>query len=60
MRRGGKKSYHILDLLFNHGFQDMKQENQSTIKKWTNRYKGKILISKGIKECAREVKGSEI
>lgn len=43
MRRGGKKSYHILDLLFNDNFQDMEQENQGTITKWTNRYKGKKI-----------------
>lgn len=55
MRRGGKKSYHILDLLFNKDFQDMGQKNQSTITKWSNRYKGKKLISKDIKKFPREV-----
>ena len=43
MRRGGKKSSHILDLLFNEEFQNMKQKNNSTFKKWMNRYKGKKL-----------------
>ncbi len=42
MRRGGKKSYHILDLLFN-DFSSMEQVNQNTITKWTNRYKGKKI-----------------
>jgi Fe-S oxidoreductase len=43
MRRGGKKSYHILDLLFNEGFQDMEQTNQGLMTKWLNRYKGKNI-----------------
>ncbi len=43
MRRGGKKSYHILDLLFTEGFQNMEQKNQGVITKWTNRYKGKNI-----------------
>lgn len=55
MRRGGKKSYHILDVLFNEGFQNMEQKNQSTITKWSNRYKGKKVISKGIKQHSKEV-----
>lgn len=43
MRRGGKKSYHIIDLLFNEDYKDMKQENQKLITKWVNRYKGKNI-----------------
>lgn len=43
MRRGGKKAFHILDLLFNEDFKGMKQENQGTLKKWLNRYRGKKL-----------------
>lgn len=43
MRRGGKKSYHILDLLFNEDFQDIEQKNQGLMTKWTNRYKGKNI-----------------
>lgn len=43
MRRGGKKSYHILDLLFNENLENMEQKNQGLITKWTNRYKGKNI-----------------
>lgn len=43
MRRGGKKSYHILDLLFNENFQDMEQKNLGPMTKWANRYKGKNI-----------------
>lgn len=43
MRRGGKKSYHILDLLFNESFQDMEQKNQELMTKWFNRYRGKNI-----------------
>jgi hypothetical protein len=43
MRRGGKKSYHILDLLFNGDYQDMEQINQGLIRKWVNRYNGKKI-----------------
>lgn len=43
MRRGGKKSYHILDLLFRDDFQNMKQENKGAIEKWLNRYRGKNI-----------------
>lgn len=43
MRRGGKKSYHILDLLFNEDFKNMKQENKGTMEKWLNRYRGKNI-----------------
>jgi len=43
MRRGGKKSYHILDLLFNEDFQHMDQKNQGLVIKWVNRYRGKNM-----------------
>ncbi|WP_352420244.1 (Fe-S)-binding protein [Proteiniborus sp.] len=43
MRRGGKSSFHILDLLFNEKFEDMEQKNNSTLEKWLNRYKGKKI-----------------
>lgn len=43
MRRGGKKSYHILDLLFNEELENMKQENQDLMTKWANRYRGKNI-----------------
>ncbi|WP_313233580.1 (Fe-S)-binding protein [Tissierella praeacuta] len=43
MRRGGKKSYHILDLLFNEDFQHMEQKNQRLVIKWVNRYRGKNM-----------------
>lgn len=43
MRRGGKNSFHILDLLFNENLEEIKQENNSTLKKWLNRYKGKNI-----------------
>lgn len=43
MRRGGKSSFHILDLLFNDNFKDMEQKNNSTLGKWLNRYKGKKI-----------------
>lgn len=46
MRRGGKKSYHVLDILFNDDFENMEQKNKSTFEKWTNRYKGKHLGKK--------------
>ncbi|SDX74019.1 (Fe-S)-binding protein [Tepidimicrobium xylanilyticum] len=42
MRRGGKNSYHILDLLFNDDFESI-EKNKSTLGKWINRYKGKHL-----------------
>lgn len=43
MRKGGKSSYHILDLLFNEELENMKQVNQGLINKWINRYKGKNI-----------------
>lgn len=43
MRRGGKKSYHILDVLFNENLENIEQKNQGLLKKWTNRYKGKRI-----------------
>ncbi len=43
MRKGGKSSYHILDLLFNEKFENMEQRNQGLITKWINRYKGKNI-----------------
>lgn len=46
MRRGGKKSFHLLDILFNEDFDNMKQENNSTLTKWVNRYRGKTIGKK--------------
>jgi len=46
MRRGGKKSFHLLDILFNDDFDNMKQENNSTLNKWVNRYRGKYIGKK--------------
>jgi len=46
MRRGGKKSFHLLDVLFNDDFENMKQENNPTFKKWVNRYRGKYIGKK--------------
>lgn len=43
MRKGGKNSFHILDVLFNEEFENMNQKNNSTIKKWINRYKSKNI-----------------
>ncbi len=43
MRRGGKSSYHILDLLFNEKLENMEQINQGLMAKWINRYKGKNI-----------------
>ena len=45
MKRGGKKSLHILDLLFNEDiYSRLDQQQISIMKKWTNRYKGKKLL----------------
>lgn len=47
MKRGGKKSIHILDLLFNEDVYEKFNFNQkdiSTLKKWLNRYMGKRMI----------------
>lgn len=43
MRKSGKSSYHILDLLFNKEFEDIEQINQGLMTKWFNRYKGKSI-----------------
>lgn len=43
MRRGGKYSLHILDLLFKDDITDISQENQSTLTRWKNRFKGKKM-----------------
>lgn len=43
MRRGGKCSYHILDLLFNDEFEKIQQDNQTTLTKWKNRYSRKKI-----------------
>lgn len=50
MRRGGKYSYHILDLLFNDNFEEILQESHSTLTRWSNRYKGKKIKVKTNKE----------
>ncbi|MTI48762.1 MAG: (Fe-S)-binding protein [Firmicutes bacterium] len=47
MKRGGKQSFHILDLLFDtHIYSTFTQKDQGTIKKWINRYKSKQKINK--------------
>jgi len=43
MRRGGKGSVHILDVLFNEKLENMEQKNNTTLQKWINRYKGKKI-----------------
>ncbi|MTI65336.1 MAG: (Fe-S)-binding protein [Firmicutes bacterium] len=46
MRQGGKKSVHILDLLFKFPFYkelEFDQVENSLIKKWINRYRGKKI-----------------
>ncbi|SHJ58194.1 Fe-S oxidoreductase [Hathewaya proteolytica DSM 3090] len=43
MRKGGKKSYHILDLLFRDDFRNTKQINQKLLSRWINRYKVKNI-----------------
>lgn len=46
MKKGGKKSIHILDLLFNEEiYNTFDQEETSTTKKWINRYKGKVKFN---------------
>ncbi len=49
MRRGGKKSIHILDLLFRDEVylrKEFDQEDISTFKKWTNRYIAKVKVNR--------------
>jgi Fe-S oxidoreductase len=49
MKRGGKKSIHILDLLFDEEVYknfEFDQASKSTLQKWINRYKGKRMIEK--------------
>lgn len=47
MKRGGKKSIHILDLLFNKkAYEKLDQEENSTLSKWINRYHGKRKINR--------------
>lgn len=58
MRRGGKNSFHILDLLFNDKFEDMEQKNNSTLEKWLNRYKGKRMKA-AFNQLREEVKYEE-
>lgn len=43
MRRGGKKSWHLLDLIFNERFQEIPQENSSGLTRWKNRFEGKKI-----------------
>lgn len=46
MKQGGKKSIHILDLLFNDNIEEkFDQEYINTINKWLNRYKTKRRIN---------------
>lgn len=43
MKKGGKKAVHILDLLFNEDiYNSFNQEEINTMKRWFNRYKGKM------------------
>ncbi len=44
MSRGGKNGVHLLDLIFNPHFL-MKQEEQSVLKKWYNRFSSRQKIS---------------
>lgn len=46
MRKGGKSSYHILDLLFTDDFRNTEQINQKLINRWINRYKVKNIGKK--------------
>ncbi len=49
MRRGGKKSIHILDFLFcdeMYLMKDFDQEDISTLKKWSNRYIAKVKVDR--------------
>ncbi|WZL73345.1 (Fe-S)-binding protein [Clostridiaceae bacterium 35-E11] len=49
MKRGGKKSIHILDLLFDKEIYKnlhFDQKSKNTLQKWMNRYKGKRMIEK--------------
>ena len=49
MKRGGKKSIHLLDLLFCDDIyinNDFNQKERSTLKKWFNRYTTKVKILK--------------
>lgn len=43
MRKGGKTSYHILDLLFNDNYDNMKKDNLSLMLRWFNRHKAKSI-----------------
>ncbi|QRN84781.1 (Fe-S)-binding protein [Clostridia bacterium] len=43
MKKGGKTSYHILDLLFNDNYDNMKKTNQTLLLRWVNRFKGKSI-----------------
>ena len=47
MKRGGKKSIHILDLIFNKQiYERLDQEESSTLNKWMNRYRGRRKIDR--------------
>lgn len=46
MRRGGKKALHLLDLLFTKDVLAIPQENQTTVRRWRNRYSGKQITVK--------------
>ncbi|AFS79633.1 Fe-S oxidoreductase [Gottschalkia acidurici 9a] len=51
MKKGGKKSIHILDLLFNDDIdKTFNQEDIGTIKKWSNRYKVKRRIASNVRD----------
>lgn len=43
IRRSGKNSYHILDVLFNDEFENIEQVNRGLMTKWINRYHGKSI-----------------
>lgn len=47
LERGGKKSIHLLDLLFDKSiYNSLRQKKQSSIKHWHNRYIGKKIIER--------------
>lgn len=44
MRRGGKKAFHLLDLLFDDDFLAIPQVNQPALSRWKNRFQGKLIM----------------
>lgn len=45
IRESGKKSYHLLDLLFRDDLIEVEQRKKTTFEKWKNRYKIKLEIT---------------